>query len=237
MKINEKGFIGRLFLILAISNIAVYVFYHISYLMEYNWFEYVRTYIAEIWEFLFIPISVVVMLELHSQNRKLDAFKTALLCSVARVFYTIPFYYMEYMRESYPPNSFDSFIISMLFTLITVVITFAHLYFVYGILLLIYHLRSKGDKDHLAKSLNGKASFDFSSPASLICLIVCLLQFVIKLVGVIVDTVSFLLQYGGGYTLPEILTMLLDYVICIGLLVVSYLLVCKTRNIIKTEEN
>ena len=237
MKINEKGFLHKFFLILTISNIAIYALYHISYLMDYNWFEYVRTYIAEIWEFLFIPLSVLVMLEVRSLNLKTDVVKIAALCSVARIFYTIPFYYMEFMRESYPPNSFDSIILSMAFTLLEVILTFAHLYLIYGVAIFVCRLLGKGKEDFLESAFYQKVTYDFSSPCSLICLSICLSQFAIKLIGVIIDTVTFLIEYGGGYTLSEILMIILDYIFCIGLLPLCYTLICRIKNdFIKREQ-
>lgn len=231
MKINEKGFLLKFFLALAIANISVYALYHISYLMGYNWFEYVHIYISEIWEFLFVPISAVLMLAVGIKNGRLGAFKVAILCSVARVFYTIPFYYMEYMRNSYPPNSFDSIIVSSLYTVFEIFITLIHLYAICAVIFLVCRGLGKREKNYLQNSLLGEASFDFSSPASIICLVACLCQFAIKIVGVVSITISFLLEFGGGFTLSEILLILLDYVVCIALLPLSYVAICRLKKV------
>lgn len=229
MKINEKGFLLKFFLALAIANIFVYALYHASYLMGYSWFEYVHIYIAEMWEFLFVPVSVVLMLVVRREGGKLGSFKVALLCSVARVFYTIPFYYMEYMRNSYPPNSFDSIIVSSIYTVFEILVTLIHLFAICGIIFFVCRVRGKGDKNYLQDSLLKEASFDFSSPASVICLVACLCQFAIKLVGVVSVTISFLVEFGGGYTLGEILLILFDYVVCIALLPLSYIAICRLK--------
>ncbi len=232
MSITNKNFNLRFFLLLTGSNLAIYSLYHISYLLGYNWFEYIRTYAADIIEFLLIPIVVVIMLEASTARGQRQALTIAILASLSRFSYCIPFYYMEFMKASYPPNSTDSIILALVFTIAIILITFGHLYFIYGIVHLFCKLKSKNQNAYLEKALSSKASLDFSSPTSVVYLVICLCQFVIKLISVVIDTVSFLAEFGGAYTLVEILTLLLDYVICLGLLVLSYLIVCRIKSLI-----
>ena len=237
MKINEKGFTLKFFLILVLVNVSVYALYHVSYLMDYNWFEYIHIYIAEIWEFLFVPICTVVMLKAGCKRGWVYSLKIAATSIAARVFYTIPFYYMEFMRNSYPPNSFDSIILSIIYTVFEMLVTLAHFYVICGFIFWVCRVRGKGNRDYLASALIGEADFDFSTSSSLVLLIVCLVQFAIKLIGLISDTVSFFIEFGGGYTLAEILVILFDYVVCIGLLPLSYIAICRLKKEFLDEQS
>lgn len=227
MKVNEKGFTLKFFLAFVITNILVYAFYHVAYLMGYNWTLYVHMYISQIWEFIFVPITSVLMLVVWKDSGILGAFKIAVLSSVAHIFHSIPYQYMQNMRSDLP-NSFDSIIISLIYTVCEMLLTIIILYVICGIVFLVFRARG-GAKSYVSTSLKEAASFDFSIPASLICLIPCLVQFAIKLVPTIVDTVDFLVGFGGGYTLGEMLLILFDYVVCIALLPLCYLVICKLK--------
>ena len=236
MPITDKKFSLKFFFLLALCNLTVYACYHISYLLGYGLLEYIRSYVADIWEFLHIPLVAVFMLEAKHRGGNMLALRLAALASVSRIFYCIPYYYMEFMKASYPPNSVDSIILSLLFTFVMVVLTFAHLYLIYGLIHLFCHIWSKGQKDFFSRAFSEDVSFSFTSDASVICLAVCLIQFIIKLIGVISDTISFLGDYGGAYTIPEIITILLDYIICLGLFAFSYIMLIRVRGYIQGKD-
>ena len=86
--------------------------------------------------------------------------------------------------------------------------------------------------------VNKPSTLDFLNTASIHLLVFTLLRFAISLIGELTDTVIFFVEYGSDYTIAEIGTMLGNYVLLFILLVVSYLVCAKVKNLLaRCEED
>ena len=237
MKKTTKKIVIRAFLIYTLVSIFTYALYHTAYLFTNDTlgltFEYIAYYVSSIVDFLTPPVMATVMLVLASREGTKKAFLHTLLISVARIYYTLPYYYLIFIYN-YQYDSIESIFISFMVSLASILLIAlgALVSFVIAVFIL-----GKSTKKPYSEALSTlpelvskPSTLDFLNTVSLPLLVFALLRFVISLVGELIDTVLFFVEYGADYTIAEIVTMVGNYFLLFVLLVVSYLASMKLKN-------
>lgn len=237
MKYDIKRITQRAFVIYALVNVFAYAFVHVAYLFANDIIgeilEYISYYLSKTVEFLAPPIIATLVYLIYKEYGKKTALITALTISFARVFYSIPYYYIIFIYN-YGYDSVESITVSILATLLVVLVT------VLGVVISIeaYHLvmkiickRTGADlSKELSLPIEKSNIFDFLTRANLPILVFALARFVFSLVMELVDTVVFLIEYHSDYRAMEIVTILINFTLLFVLLVASYLVASCIKN-------
>ena len=237
MKYDIKRITQRAFVIYALVNVFAYAFVHVAYLFANDVvgeiFEYFSYYLSKTVEFLAPPIIATLVYLIYKEYGRKTALITALTISFARVFYSIPYYYIIFIYN-YGYDSVESITVSILATLLVVLVT------ALGVVISIeaYHLVMKIISKRTGADLSKELSlpieksniFDFLTRANLPVLVFALARFVFSLVMELVDTVVFLIEYHSDYRAMEIVTILINFTLLFVLLVASYLIAAFIRN-------
>ena len=109
MKYDIKRLTKRAFVIYALVNVFAYAFVHVAYLFANDVvgeiFEYFSYYLSKTVEFLAPPIIATLVYLIYKEYGKKTALITALTISFARVFYSIPYYYISMESEAYADHN------------------------------------------------------------------------------------------------------------------------------------
>ena len=237
MKYDIKRITQRAFVIYALINVFAYAFVHVAYLFANDVvgeiFEYFSYYLSKTVEFLAPPIIATLVYLIYKEYGKKTALITALTISFARVFYSIPYYYIIFIYN-YGYDSVESITVSLLATLLVVLVT------ALGVVISVeaYHLvmkiickRTGADlSKELSLPIEKSNVFDFLTKANLPILVFALARFAFSLVMELVDTVVFLIEYHSDYRAMEIVTILINFTLLFVLLVASYLVASCIKN-------
>lgn len=237
MDFKNKKIVPWAFMTFALANLFVYALVHVSYVAEntsvIKAFAYIGSYASRALEFLAIPLLSTVMLVIYSRFGMRKAFSSIMLISSARVFYTLPYYYMAFF---YNYGTLEALLIALVATLAVTLITGVATTVSLKLALFIFRRSMKKERSKFAELLpelvkrpSGK---NFLDKASLPILVFALLTFFVNLISEIIDTVSFFISYGSDYTAIEIFTMLINYAILFLLLIVSYLISAWAKNVL-----
>ena len=237
MKKATKKIVIHAFLIYTLINVFTYALYHAAYLFTNDalglTFEYIAYYVSNIVDFMTPPVMATVMLVLASREGTKKAFLHTLLISAARIYYTLPYYYLIFIYN-YQYDSIESIFISFFTSLASIIIIAlgALISFVIAIFVLGKRIKLpyREALSTLPELVNKPSTLDFLNTVSLPILVFVVLRFVINLISELVDTIMFFVEYGDSYTLAEIGTMVGNYLLLFILLVVSYLASMKVKN-------
>ena len=247
MKYDIKRLTKRAFVIYALVNVFAYVFVHVAYLFANDVvgeiFEYFSYYLSKSVEFLAPPIIATVVYLVYKEYGRQTALITALTISCARVFYTVPYYYIIFIYN-YGYDSVESITFSLLATLLVVGLTVIGIVISIGIYLLVMKIICKrtGSAPTCEPTLPTEKSnaLDFLARANLPVLVFALSRFAFSFVMEFIDTVSFFIEYTSDYRAMEIITILINFTLLFVLLVASYLISAHIKNALitdgKTEE-
>ena len=234
---NEKikRIVFSMFLIYGGINIFVFLLSHFATLIESNVIggivEYLALYLLMAVEFLALPLLATLVLVIYAYKGTKRAVLAALVLSSAQLFYTIPYYYMQYV---YTYDSIDSLFLALFGTLIAVVLSFVGIFILICAAILVLKRSTKMPRKEIAiylpELLKERSDTDFLSTKNLPLLVFALLKFAFELIKELFDTIMFFVSYGADYSGIEILTMLANYVILFALLIVGYLLSVRIKN-------
>lgn len=237
MEYTEKKIAARSFLIYAAINVFVYTFSHLAYLFTNDVagviFEYIGYYTHRALEFLAPPALAAIMLVLCAKEGIKKALLHTLLISCARIFYTLPYYYIIFIYN-YRYDSIESLLISLIASISVILLTALGAYISFSVAVIVMkrrHGKSRAEIiDSIPELISKPSGSDFLNDESLPILIFVLLRFALSLITEIFDTVIFFVKYGYDYTTAEILTMLANYVFIFLLLIASYFIACGVKN-------
>ena len=237
MKNPTTKIVIRAFLIYTFINVFTYALYHTAYLFTNDTlgltFEYIAYYVSNAVDFLTLPIMATLMLVLASRESTKKAFLHILLVSSARIYYTLPYYYLIFIYN-YQYDTIESIFISLIASIVAILLISLGALISFIIAILIFGKRTKKHYREaltmLPELVNKPSTLDFLNTVSLPILIFALLRFIISLVTEVIDTIIFFVEYGDSYTLTEIGTMVGNYILLFVLLVVSYIISAKVKN-------
>ena len=237
MKYDIKRITSRAFLIYSLVNVIAYAFAHVAYLFASDvigeLFEYVSYYLSKSIELLAPPvISAIAYLILRNEGKG-SAILFTLAVASARVFYSLPYYYIIFIYN-YGYDSIESILLSFLATILVILVTMLGVLISIGVYHLVLQVICKHtEKDfskELARPIEKTKAVDFLTRGNLPVLVFALSRFTFSLVLELVDTVLYLIEYRGDYLPVEIITILANYVHLFILLVVSYLIASLIKN-------
>ena len=230
MKYETKKLVKRSFVIYALVNVFTYLFAHVAYLFANDAsgeiFEYVSYYLSKSVEFLAPPVlAAIAYLVLRVYDKK-DAMIFTLTIASARIFYSLPYYYIIFIYN-YGYDSVEAILLSLLAAILVILVTVLGVYISIGAYVIFAKRVSRRDGTDPEKALDAirdKARItDFLEKANLPILVFALMRFVFSLSLELYDTVTFFIEYGRDYRPSEIVTILANYTLLFVLLVAAYL--------------
>jgi hypothetical protein len=245
MKYDTKRITSRAFLIYLLVNVVAYAFAHVAYLFANEVmgeiFEYVSYYLSKSLEFLAPPVIAAVAYVLLKTGGKRAAIYFTLTVSSARVFYSLPYYYIIFIYN-YGYDSVESILLSFLATVLVILVTMLGTLISIGAYYLAVKIICKRSKEDISEALARpieKASItDFLHRGNLPVLVFALVRFIFSLTLELIDTVSYLIEYRGDYLPTEIITILANYTLLFILLVASYLIASVIKNkLVESDED
>ena len=217
MKFNTYRLYGRAFVIFSIMcALSFFIFYFNNYLLfdgelykysvHYETLEYVRFAIVEIIDFLLPTLSALLIFPRLLTERAYRAYPSALILCSAHLFHNILYYYLYHLAYGY--DSIESISISIPFS-----VFISALYALYAVALAyaakLVYVRRGGDFKAL-----GERCFSLmpASPIDYAVLTVVFVQFGIRFVGELVETVIFFIEYADSYRIGELIYILGSFV-------------------------
>lgn len=244
MKYDLKKITSRAFLIYSAINVFTYLFAHVAYLFANDvigeLFEYVSYYLSKTVEFIAPPVIAAVGFAILISYGKGALVKFALTVASARLFYSLPYYYIIFIYN-HGYDSIESISLSLLATALVILLTFGGTLISLGIYSVVLNKQCKKDgaakEDALPTLLTKSTVTDFLAPVNTPILTFALTRFAFSFVMELIDTVAFFVEYRSDYLAKEIITILVNFTLLFVLLVVSYLIAANIKNALLTEEN
>ena len=220
MKRDTKKIVWHIFLMYSALNVINYTLAHIAYLFENDVigaaFEYISYYTTLALDFLAIPMLATVMLVLRARESAGRAFVHMILISTARIFYTLPYYYVAFIYN-YRYDSLESILFSLVASVAIILIS-ALVSIIY-LAIAVHFLVRKAKKN---KSVNIPTVYDVvKTPTT---------SDFLSTSGLPLTVFSFFIEYRLSYTAGEIVTILLNYVLLFLLLIAAYNLCARLKN-------
>jgi hypothetical protein len=172
------------------------------------------------------------MLVVYALKGTKSAIVCAIIASLGRLLFTLPYYYIIYIYN-YGYDSVESITLSLFSSVGIIAFTVIGAFLSLWIAVMIIR-KSEGDvKSSIVYSLEeNQATADFSSGANRAILIFAAIRLIRGLISEIIDTVTFFLEYGLDYTIGEIVTIMCNYVLLFALVAIAYLVGVKVKNLI-----
>jgi hypothetical protein len=150
---------------------------------------------------------------------------TAVL-SLSRLFYCLPYYYIYFISFGY--DSVESLLISALVTVGMILLSAA----IFGLtafagalaIKLILKLSYTELRSDLAEQMTYSSPLEISSSVSIALSVMALTRFAVYFIRGIVDTVSFLSDYGASFNLAELISIILSLLLPIVFALALYFL-------------
>ena len=237
MTFNKKNIHIRTLGVFSAYNLIYYLFSHIAYLTKDSSygiiFDTINLYATKIFEFLLLPLIVMLMFTLYTYVSTKSALLIGFTASAPRIIYAIPFYYLQFYEITL--DSTEAIIVALLVSLAVILCTYIFALSLFGIGLLILHTsRAKGEntptKDMLADSFNNESPRDFIAYGNLAISVVCLVRFFAAIAFETVEAVAFFKEIRYSYTWIEITNIVLNYLLIFALLIVSYVAALRVRS-------
>ena len=211
--------------ILSLGNILAYLTVHLDYLFEPDALRYISMYVTSAWEFAYPVISLALILFVYSRSGLKTAFLSGALFSAARFFYTFFYYYLHFVINLSFVSS-EAVLLSLLTSIGLIIATYLHLLVLFGIAILILHLsnRHRGEAVPMRKIISDGCDgiTDLDSRVVICVLSASLLQFILNLALEIKDTADFLSTSMNTASVPELITIIFNYVFLLGILILTH---------------
>lgn len=228
--LNKKR--GLAFSVSALAYVLCFLLYYLStFIFESTALSYAFFFYKDALEAIFPIFILALVLPSFIKNGFKGALLPALILSSAELLYTLPAHLFEYAYAGYEIGSVVLF--SFLFSLLSYVTVYATVLLLLILFLSVTKLSAnkKSKSDRNAKpALDTKIDlFDFSNSFSLGLVSACAAIFIYKLALEIYDTVLFLVNYSGTYTVGEIIYLTARYLFILFTFIASYFLAHQTR--------
>jgi hypothetical protein len=244
MKYKTKRLTTRAFLIYTAINVIAYVFAHIAYLYANEAsgevYEYFSYYLSKSLEFIAPPILATLTYLVYKQDGVKRAIAFSASVSSARVFYSLPYYYIIFIYN-HGYDSLESICLSLAASVLVVLLTVLGTLVCVTVSLAVmrYRCRKCDTPPALATEMIMKKhpTPDFLAIGNTPILTFALLRFAFSFTMELIDTISFFIAYRSDYLPKEIITILVNFTLLFVLLVASYLVASAVRNaLIKSDE-
>lgn len=227
MKFNKKN----LYLKAAASFASVYLLTFIIYYLGNHILSsgeiliYADIFLSKL-TYLMLPIAAGVITLIFSVYESTKGAMLRLIpLSLCRMIYFIPYFYLVFFMRGM--NSIDSILLSLLSSISDAALSYA---LTLAICFLLRFIITKRTKTPIADALAKRTELDFSDPVSASLAIICGFVSVYFIITEIGDTVSFLINYGLTFTLPEIIYTLISYILDAALFFIHYYVIAAVKN-------
>lgn len=240
-----------LFLLFYIPN---YVIEDYAYLV--GDFEYVRFFLARLYEFTLGASAAVVLFVILVRNGEVTVPVTLAAASVfalAKIIYSLPYYYLYFLSIGY--DSIDGIPLYTLSALLAVIFEWVKTILFFSVCYLVSrrHIKKElisrlpvakqkkpPEKERaeikratdmrLSDELTLGGTFNFDAPVTLGIFLVSVGQFAFALISEITSTVDYLIEFAGNYRTDEIVYMTFCFIFILAELVISHLVCHYIKN-------
>ena len=198
------GFFAVGFALLSFIQFLIY-YVCVGFLYESTFLLTAMPYVINFIEGLLVPLSATVVFLTKGVGIK-NKILPLILISLTRIAYTFPYYYIYYVSDYF--NTSEALLLALLISILYVLFFFLQT-FICNIVINAVLLR-KNENAHQpvkTKLFNLEDQFNFGI---LLCTVFI---FVIFFARECVNTVSYFIEVGSGYTAEEILTIIISYVL------------------------
>lgn len=214
------------FALFLISLFDFLVYYIINLLFwESDAAVYTAYYVSRFFEFA-LPIFAAAIMLTHAQTMK-RALLSALLLSLPRLVYTIPYYYLDYVYDIY--DSKEAILLSLATSAAVILFVSLKTYIFYAVMR--FFIKRAGID---APTFPIKP-FDLERPEAFGILAASLTAFLVSLGFEIYDTVVFFIEAGTRYRTSEILSIVGSYVFLIAAFILTHAISCLLASYLKKK--
>lgn len=237
---DTKKLSVKAFSIIALYSLFTYLIAHMAYLYMNTdtglIFEYISLYLSKVTEFVLPTVITALVMIIYVSCGKGKAVSFAFIASAGRVVYTLPYYYIIFIYN-HGYDSLESLALSTIASVFVVLFTGLGAFIALWIALLLIGKAQKRSnssldaKTYILESLEQKQKLsEFWQGANYTVLIFAIYRFILALIPEIIDTVIFFIEYRLDYTIIEIITIMLNYVLLFALIVISYAVAVFIKN-------
>lgn len=215
-------------LYVALSTLLLFLIAHINYLGESSALAYLHLYSLKIWTFLFPVICAYLLFVAYAKAGILNSLLFAPALAVLRCLYYFPYFYEYYVLDC-GYTTLDSLIMSAFRSLGEFLLGFAHILLFFFVAVLVIKLMKKRTaadttpREYVLSNTDASA-FEFSVPTVAASLTVCALELAYSLAIEIRDTVTFISSAGHSMSTPELIVIIINYILIISLALIAHLL-------------
>ena len=223
-------------------------------------FNYAEIFINRFIEFALVPIAATIIYIGGANGTKKSAIVRAILFSLPRTIYLIPYYYCYYRAELY--DTAESLVLSSIVTFFGVLLMFVQILIFHAVFIVATGIIIKRQlirdlppacRNDMPKNLNelinektkenlkfipeNRGVFDFNIPVTVGIFATVFLQFVISLLSEISTTASFLVSSSGNYGVDDIIYMTFSYVFILLELLSVHIICYSLKNLITKSQS
>ena len=226
MKFNSYRLVSNTLLALSGCYLATFVLYYLSnYIYMSDVLAYVWIFVQRATYVLMPLISVLVTLIVYAFLGTKKAVICGLSLGLPRAVYLLPYYYLKIIIEGY--DSVESLSYGALLTAGELIIG----YVLTAIAIFIADLIiTKRGKAPLCEKLAVHTVLDFADPVSLTMLIASAAAALYFVVNEIIDTVSFIAEYGTRFSDAEIIYLVISFILDILIPCGYYIVLSAVKN-------
>ena len=228
MKLNDKKLFIKLSLIYALIHLCLYIPVHLTY---QAWFAGAPAGVKT-------AFGIIISLSSEIASFVLPVFAATVIFisfmygtftrSVLRIlFFSLP-YLISFLPENYilylsVTDSIGALLSALGSSLISIFIVSLEIFVLFGIMYFFCRPPKIDRQSSVAAiSISENAMFDFSVPFTKALFMASLVKFIISLIYVIIDTVSYAVKYVGSYRTSEILTIVFTFIFTVLLWMATY---------------
>ena len=228
MKFQHKGLYTRASLLLTLAYFVTFLsFYFANVLYADKAFFVYLWYLVQKSTFLILPlVSAMLTLLAESYLGMKSALARLVPLSLAKVIYSLPYYYLYFVYDIY--DSSEAIVFALLQALLEV--AFLYLFTLLIFLMMRFAIDAFSRKAPRYMLLAKKTVLNFSDPVSRTFALFSLLSFLYFFTVEIIDTVSIVSRYSGRLRGEEIAYIVLSYCFDVFLLAVHYFVLSYIKN-------
>lgn len=226
MLFNSKRLYLNTSLWLLLGYALSFALYYISnYLVITDLTAYIWLFVSRA-TYLLMPTAAALVIFICSG---FDGYQKSILLSIpfalARLVYFIPSYYLDYIVEGF--DSLESLGIAAVISLLEAAVSFGVTLLIFIILKL---LSEKLGKKPSRELISKKTVFDFYDPTAVAIMAVSAIASIYFIIKEVIDTVVFTIEYGGDFTAPEFIFILISYVFDILIAPIYFFILAYIKN-------
>ena len=233
MKFNGYKLLLNTALILGAGYFLTFIVYYLAnYIYIGEVFYYVWQFIQRA-VYLIMPIAAAVIILVRSAySRPSLAALYAIPLAAVRMLYFIPYFYLLVLTEGF--DSVESLCYGTLLSLFEAVVSYALTMIIFAAMRFIIARRASDTA--IGEVIARKTVLDFGDPVSLAFLSVCGASFLYFFIKEIINTVSFISEYGISFSASEIIYTVISYILDVLMPLFYYFIIsCIKNKIIETR--